>query len=43
MSVGKFLKDKIFAPGARFGWDTLIREATQDRLSTDALYTELNL
>ncbi|MDH3215533.1 MAG: M2 family metallopeptidase [Candidatus Krumholzibacteria bacterium] len=31
--VGDFLKQRIFAPGAKYRWDSLIREATGEDLS----------
>ena len=34
--VGDYLRDKIFAPGALYGWNSLIRHATGETLSPQA-------
>ena len=34
-SVGEYLKEKVFAPGARYRWDEMIQRATGETLTTE--------
>jgi peptidyl-dipeptidase A len=34
-AVGEYLKEKVFKPGARYDWATMLKKATKEQLNPE--------